>query len=248
MQLEQLVAALRGRLLKLTGQDLRTVVRKRYEDRFGTLDVTEKDGVRLVKFDMAKPGAAETYREIQEIGNKGKLNLVFAVEDNIAHMARYAERRIGTVEFVLCHGTRNGAEQRWFKEHAKGPPRVLGTEISATAGQFPDTIQWDFHEPNPDWIGKADIVYSNSWDHSIDPERMFRNWMSCLSQKGILLIEHSIHHEGHNADPLDPFGASRDGLVRMLNRIGSPGFRVVDTIEDLPMAAHGLAAIVVARA
>lgn len=247
MQIGNLVAALRGRLLRLTGKDLRADLRKKYEDRLGTLVVAENDGVRILKFDQKQPGAMETYREIQEIGNKHKLNVIFAVEANIAHMARYVEARVGTVAFALCHGTRSGAEQRWFKKHLKGSPRVLGTEISETASQFPDTIQWDFHEQNSEWIGKADIIYSNSWDHSIDPERMFRNWMECLTEKGVILIEHSIHHEGRNADPLDPFGATRDGLVRLLDRVGCADFKVVDVIVNLPRSVDGLSTIVVAR-
>src|SRR5262249_50645007 len=88
----------------------------------------------------------EAYRQAQNAGNLRKLTLVAAQEANIAHLARYASERLVRPDIrVLCHGTRNGAEQRWFRHHLPGAALVLGTEIADTAIQFPDTIQWDFH-------------------------------------------------------------------------------------------------------
>ena len=52
---------------------------------------------------------------------------------------------------VLCHGTRNGAEQRYFKDHWKNA-EVLGTEISDTATQFPMTVEWDMQK-QPEIMG-----------------------------------------------------------------------------------------------
>jgi hypothetical protein len=248
MQLGNLVLAIRGRFHRLMGRDLRSQLNTKVEQTIGSIEVVESDGTRRVKMDHADPQSREVYRQIQEIGNRHKLGAVFAIEDNLQHLAEYAERKVGSVQFVLCHGTRNGAEQRWFRKYLGGSPRVLGTEISSTANQFPDTMQWDFHEQNPEWIGKADIVYSNSWDHSIDPDRMFRNWMECLSERSIMLLEHSVAHEGRNPDALDPFGATRDGLIRLLDRIGAGTYRVVDIIDNLPNRADGRSVVVAARA
>ncbi|MBK6621188.1 MAG: hypothetical protein IPG32_10020 [Saprospirales bacterium] len=49
---------------------------------------------------------------------------------------------------------------------------VIGTEISDSASKFSHTIEWDFHEVKPEWIGRADFIYSNSFDHSYDPENV----------------------------------------------------------------------------
>lgn len=247
MRIGNLIAAARGRFHRLIGRDLRSQLNKKAEERLGSMHVIENDGVRRLKIDHTDPKAREIYREIQEIGNRHKIGVVFAIEENLQHLARYAERRLDHACFVLCHGTRNGAEQRWFKKFLTGSPRVIGTEISSTATQFSDTIQWDFHEQNPEWIGKADIVYSNSWDHGIDPERMFRNWMECLTDNGVMLLEHSDNHMGTNPDALDPFGATRDGLVRLLDRVGKGEFRVVDVIEDLPVTTGSRSVVVVGR-
>lgn len=230
--------------------DFRKKARRTFEERIGEMTVIERDGTRRVVYGADHDKASyETYRQIQEAGNKHKLRSVFAVEENVAYLARFVERRLGRpVKLGLCHGTRNGAEQRWFLANLTGAPTVIGTEISETATQFPNTIQWDFHETKPEWIGACDFIYSNSWDHSFDPERMFKGWMSCLSENGVLLIEHTRLQDGTNPDPLDPFGATREGLIRLLDRIGSGTFKVVSVIEDLPKTFSGLCVVVVARA
>jgi hypothetical protein len=176
----------------------------------------------------------ETYRRVQEEGNLRKLNLVYARQGDIEHVARYAERRIGVVRSVLCHGTRNGAELRWFKAALRGQPRVLGTEISSTAASFADTIQWDFHEILPEWENSWDLIYSNSWDHAFDPIRAFHNWMRCLTPNGLLFLEHSKNHEPAAANLLDPFGATLNGLIKTVNSIAPDQWRVLDVVSDLP--------------
>lgn len=247
MPLPSVVARLRDKVRIWLGRDSRSTFRRQYEARHGKLEVTESDGIRLARIDTSSPEAYRTYREIQQAGNIQKLATVFAVRENIAHLARLAERKLGSVGFVLCHGTRNGAEQRWFKEALSGSPKVIGTEISDTAAQFPDTVQWDFHDPNPEWDGKADIVYSNSWDHSIDPERMFGNWMKSLGPRGMMLLEHTTYHLGTHADALDPFGATREALTRLLDRVGGGSFKVTGVMTDLPDASEGRCVIVVER-
>ncbi len=107
--------------------------------------------------------------------------------------------------FGLCHGTRRGLEQKWFEERLGC--EVLGTEISDTAVDFPRTIRWDFHETRPEWLGAADFVYSNSFDHSYDPEKALNAWMSCLRPGGVCLIEHTQKSEPEAVTRTDPFGA-----------------------------------------
>lgn len=245
-----LVNRVLSRLRRTFQSDLRSRARRAFEASVGEIKVVDQDGTRRLDYGAGDDKAKyEAYRRIQEIGNKDKLMSVFAAEANIAHMAHYLERRLGRpVRLGLCHGTRNGAEQRWFLAHLAGAPTVIGTEISETATQFPNTIQWDFHDTKPEWIGACDFIYSNSWDRSFDPERMFKAWMSCLADDGMLLIEHTQYHEGVDPDPLDPFGATRAGLVRLLDRLGSGRWKVVDTISDLPERGAGQVAVVVARA
>lgn len=173
----------------------------------------------------------ERYREKQIAGNRNKIEKVWAREDNIAVICACAEKRLGTVRSVLCHGVRNGRELEWFRAHLLGGPEVLGTDISDTASSFPSTVQWDFHDENPEWIGRWDLVYTNSWDHAFDPERAFGVWLRSLSPRGVLVLEHGRSHEPDRVSELDPFGASLKGLVEFVNRVGAPDFHVIETLE-----------------
>lgn len=107
-----------------------------------------------------------------------KIDRVWVQEENIDFLSRYIAERIGTPQFGICHGTRRGLEQSWFGARLKC--KVIGTEISDTAAQFPNTIQWDFHEVKQEWVGAVDFIYSNSFDHSYDPEKCINAWMSCV--------------------------------------------------------------------
>jgi hypothetical protein len=148
----------------------------------------------------------EKYVKIQTEGNKSKINLVWVVEENIKFLANYIKQMLSSPKFGICHGTRQGKEQEWFKKYINDC-QVIGTEISATAKNFPDTIQWDFHEVKPEWINSVDFIYSNSFDHSYDPEKCLNAWMSCLRQGGMCIIEHSSLHGPSAVTELDPFGA-----------------------------------------
>ena len=84
----------------------------------------------------------ERYRATQEAGNKRKLRNCWAMPQNMAFLADHLKKRLNSIQFGLCHGTRRGLEQQWLREHLRS--EVIGTEISETATQFPHTIQWDF--------------------------------------------------------------------------------------------------------
>lgn len=145
----------------------------------------------------------QKYIETQITTNKRKIECVWAQKENIDYISRYLIDNLRTIEFGLCHGTRRGLEQQWFIENLRC--EVVGTEISDTASEFPNTIQWDFHKAKPEWIGAADFIYSNSLDHSYDPELCLNTWISCLKDDGILIIEHSS--DDSYSKESDPFGA-----------------------------------------
>ena len=156
----------------------------------------------------------------------------------IDFLAAWLHEKLGRVQFGLCHGTRGGHGQKWFSE-ALGA-YVLGTEISSTATRFPRTIQWDFHEVRPEWRNDVDFIYSNSYDHSYDPEKCFSAWASCLRPGGVMLLEHSQQNTDQAVTELDPFGADVGELVAMLDRIGGTAFGVREVIESFPFepASH----------
>jgi len=145
------------------------------------------------------------YRKVQEEGNLRKIENVWVLEKNIEFLADYLKKTIDRPKFGICHGTRRGMEQQWFRKYLGC--EVIGTEISKSATEFPHTIEWDFHEVKSEWIDAVEFIYSNSFDHSYDPEKCLNAWMSCVRTGGVCVLEHTTAHEPSGANELDPFGA-----------------------------------------
>ncbi|HEX2256964.1 MAG TPA: class I SAM-dependent methyltransferase [Afifellaceae bacterium] len=190
------------------------------------------EGFTLGRYEKDGAHDYNTYRAIQEIGNRAKVESIFTTPEVIGAVAEHAIRKLRDVKRVLCHGTRNGAEQSWFKANCPDAV-VLGTDISTTATQFPMTICWDFHDLREDWLGSWDVIYSNSWDHSYSPDKMFDAWARSLRGGGLLYLEHTREHE--RVDHLDLFGATPVALRQI---VGGNGLSYLETLEPPP--ANGL--------
>jgi SAM-dependent methyltransferase len=194
---------------------------KRKADKYGKTEVQEGDGFVLHQYPDY-----ETYRHVQETGNKAKLGNQFVKESHISFLAEYLNTVLGKVDFGLCHGVRRGSEQQWFRSSLVGEAEVIGTDISETASDFANTVQWDFHELNPEWSNRADFVYSNSWDHAYDPHKAFASWFDALRPGGMILLDHTTAHLPKATSALDPFGATEATLTRMLAEVAGLSGRV----------------------
>jgi len=149
------------------------------------------------------------YVEAQTKTNRNKLSWVYWKPASLEGVSNHKK----TADNILCHGTRNGAELKFFKKRFPNA-YVVGTEISDTATQFHMTVQHDFTLPKEEWLGKFDIVYSNSFDHSIDPEKTIDTWKNQLSPTGTLYLEYSEEQsEGSYADPLDATAKEIEELI-----------------------------------
>ena len=131
--------------------------------------------------------------------NKIKVDWLYAREHAIENICKDK----GKANFIICHGTRNGGEMKLFlKRFPKA--YIIGTEISDNAYQFEHTVQHDFTIPKEEWIGKADLVYSNSFDHTIDPEKTIQTWRDQLNPTGTMYLEYNQGQSvGNESDPLD---------------------------------------------
>ncbi len=158
----------------------------------------------------------ETYKAAQVKANKKKLCTQWVKKEEILIAAEVLLQKRPGIEFGLCHGTRQGNEQKWFARYTGA--KVLGTEISDTATKFPDTIEWDFHDIKPEWEGAVDFIYSNALDHSYDPKMCLTQWMKCLKPGGYTILHHSRGH--HTSCARDPFGASRAEYKEMIEDLG----------------------------
>jgi len=147
----------------------------------------------------------EQYVALQSLANEEKMTWIYVHRDCVKQLAKYLHQTIGrgsdwvdggVIRFGLCHGTRRGMEQKWLREElellGEVGVQVIGTEIAPTAKYFPNTIEWDFHQVKDEWIEAVDFVYSNSFDHSYDPELCLRQWMKCLRPGGVCIIEWAL--------------------------------------------------------
>lgn len=221
---------------------------KTYLDSVKKVKIVRDGDVATVCYENDRGFDYETYKRVQVEGNKWKIDRVFVSQENIAYICNYYMRHNSDIRMILCHGTRNGAEQRYFRDVLGSNVEIIGTEISDTASRFPDTIEWDFHEVKSEWLEAADIIYSNSWDHSYDPIMLFSRWASCLSSRGLMFLEHSRFHTADSVNVLDPFGISLPSLIRLINDVGEGNFRVLDVIRgELPDRSNERALVVVGR-
>lgn len=157
----------------------------------------------------------EQYREIQIFNNKRKLEDVWADQKTLNLVIRRLLEEFGSNGVRgLCHGTRNGFEQAYLAEQLGCD--VVGTDISETAVQFPRSVQWDFHDVNPEWEGVIDFIYTNSLDQSWQPRIALTTWLGQLRTGGILFIEHTLGHSPSGAGDMDPFGAKPQYLPYLL--------------------------------
>lgn len=214
------------------GSVAEALVRQQKTERGADLRLEEGDGWTLAKY-TAPDGEVdyEAYKAVQNLGNAAKLDWIFAAEPVIRFIAADAQKQLNKVRRVLCHGTRNGAEIRWFKD-ALPKAEVLGTDIADTATQFPNTIQWDFHQFREDWANRWDVIYSNSWDHAMDPLRMFASWSKSLRRGGLMYLEHSDLQLKVNG--LDTFAATPVSLIEFALKGSSGSLRPLP-----PLSAQG---------
>lgn len=154
----------------------------------------------------------DEYVKVQTEGNIIKLQNVWINESTIKAIYKLKPM----TDNIICHGTRNGQEQKLFKKQFT-KAFVVGTEISHTATQFPNTIQHDFHEVKEDYINKFDIVYSNSFDHSYDPHKCLKTWIGQLKKDGLLCIDVAQGMENVMRE-LDPLEISNKELNELLEK------------------------------
>lgn len=171
----------------------------------------------------------EQYREVQNRGNKKKAGAIWVQEENIAFLAHYLKRNFKELKFGLCHGTRRGKEQEWFNKYLGC--EVLGTEIADSATEFPNTIQWDFHQVKDEWLKAADFIYSNSLDHSYDPEACLNAWMSCVKPGGVCILEYTNNHDSKHVSRLDPFGADLEQMLALIRMWGARKYYAYQVLE-----------------
>jgi hypothetical protein len=163
-----------------------------------------------------------------------KRKMIWADKNYLAYLTKYVMKKMKP-SFGICHGTRNGAEQKYFM--ALFPKcSVIGTEIADFASEVEHTVKHDFNLPKDEWIGKADFVYSNAFDHAYDPSKTIRVWLAQLKTNGMLIIEHSTNHS-RPPTAMDPFAFNSAQMTALINEWTKGRYRV-STIISPPIVAN----------
>lgn len=125
------------------------------------------------------------------------------------------------VQNGLCHGVRRGKELDLFR-NVFPASTWIGTELVAELCNGEDVFHFDFHDLKPDWLGKFDVVYSNSLDHSHTPSLAVERWLEQVSRPhGTLYIEWSRWHNSCCKDnEADCFAASKEEYLELLSGCG----------------------------
>ena len=148
----------------------------------------------------------EEYKETQIHYNKLKLDKVWADKDTLKLVSNFLKENIQSSNLRgICHGSRNGFEQKCVKEEIVNS-EVIGTDISETAKNFENSFIHDFHEEKKEWLDNFDFVYSNSLDQSYDPKKALSTWLKQIKKERYIILEHSDQHAVRSSNKMDPFG------------------------------------------
>jgi hypothetical protein len=165
------------------------------------------------------------YVKAQVDKNIKKLKSVWVTDDEIKLICQRI-KNIPDIKFGICHGVRNAWEVQKFREILG--IEVIGTDISPTILDFPNSIQWDFHEVKDEWIDNVDFIYTNSFDHSYDPSFCLVNWMKCIKKNGLCFIQWMASNQ-NKLDPADCFAGTKKDYRKLFNKY----FNVIEEIGDL---------------
>lgn len=169
----------------------------------GYVVVRKKD---IIDYYLHEYPSYEKYREVQIFHNKRKINSVWADKATLNRVADLVVNKVKSRPIKgLCHGTRNGFEQNYLNGMNVGI-EALGTDISETALNYENSVQWDFHDIKDEWKNKFDFIYTNSLDQSWQPKQALLVWLEQLNREGLLIIEHTETHGPKSASEMDPFG------------------------------------------
>jgi len=101
---------------------------------------------------------------------------------------------------IICHGTRSGHEQQCFIK-TFNPEYCIGTEIADGCEKWPNTFKWDMQKPIDEFFDKFDILYSNAFDHAMEPEKCLNTWANQVRIGGCLVLEAYVGSSHTSTDP-----------------------------------------------
>ncbi len=157
------------------------------------------------------------YRNTQIFYNQKKIDQIWADGKNLKKISFFLSNNIKKKKIKgLCHGSRNGFEQEFLFKVIK-KTFIIGTDISSSATNFKNTVQWDFHKRKKSWINLFDFIYSNSLDHSYNPRKALTIWLEQIKKNSYIILEHAEQSSLTGQGKMDPFGVDANFLPYLLS-------------------------------
>jgi|WetSurSiteA1Bulk_404760.scaffolds.fasta_scaffold00439_16 hypothetical protein len=173
----------------------------------------------------------EHYKNSQILTYTRKFDNQWVSKKQIKFLSYELKKENDCIKFGICHGVRSGKECLWFSTYLNC--KVIGTEIGTpkTGGGAKGVLyKWDFHDYKESWVGKADFIYSNSFDHSFNPSLCLKNWVKCLNGKGVLVIH--CGKLGKETES-DPFKLTKKGYTDFIE---AEGYKINKVINNFRTA------------
>ena len=158
----------------------------------------------------------DEYVKAQIVKNEKKINHIWVKTDEINMIVSQVKKNIPDFKFGICHGVRNAWEVQRLRKLLK--IEIIGTEIAPSAKKFKHTIQWDFHDIKDEWKNSVDFIYSNSFDHSYNPEMCLDQWMKCIRKEVGICFIHWMSTNVNKIDAADCFGGSIKDYRNLINK------------------------------
>lgn len=206
---------------------------KRFADWFDVYIFPKSIVGQYGEINWSKYVVAGRYEKVQIAASMAKYALSWAKEDSCKAIVEILRSEGVSPRSILCHGVRNGSELKFFSE--AGVDEVLGTDLYVPKDQtyFGTVVQHNFSEPELNWLGKFEYVYSNSLDHALNPIETLMIWAEQIEESGSILLELDKTHGVGGTSDLDVSGIPLNILPFWLSR--ESGNRLfVKTIHDLP--------------
>lgn len=192
----------------------------------------------------------DQYLEVQRATVKKRGIGPYFCDLEMLRIAEWCRNNQLQVKEGICHGARNGLECdeliRYFPQ-----ARIVGTDLVPCSGKSAlsrgkaQVIRWDFNKIKGLWVGRFDLVYTNSLDHSYDPPSTLQVWLDQLVWNGALFIQ--WNRSDLDVKGGDCFGVDPLEMIDLLNSVG----RLVDMLyvntewqKGYPLRRHGLESIV----
>lgn len=155
---------------------------------------------------------------------------VFTSQKAVDAIHKYCQDRLFFVQHGMCHGVRKGEELDLF-DAVFPTAHWIGTEIVEELCDDERVINANFSDDRDEWIGKFDLIYTNSFDHARYPQETLKTWMSQLRPGGHLFVEWTPWHAklGKRWNRADCFAATRAEYKKLFDDVG--GVTEIEVVE-----------------